>query len=137
MLETYFIPNAQGLSTVHEYWYQQDGARPHRTQEVFDVVKEHFGGRIIALDAFRFTGDGIDWPPYSPDLNPCDFFLWGYLKDNVYRCAPRTLDDLKNSISEFISKIEREMVLKVMQGFENRLRNIVISEGSHFENLVS
>ena len=24
------------------------------------------------------------WPPRSPDLTPCDFFLWGYVKDNAY-----------------------------------------------------
>jgi hypothetical protein len=21
------------------------------------------------------------WPPRSPDLTPCDFFLWGYVKE--------------------------------------------------------
>jgi hypothetical protein len=26
----------------------------------------------------------IPWPPRSPDLIPCDFFLWGYVKDKLY-----------------------------------------------------
>ena len=30
------------------------------------------------------------WPSYSPDLNPADFFLWGFLKERVY------LDKVKN-----------------------------------------
>ena len=43
--------------------------------------------------------NGRDWPARSPpDLNPCDFFLWGYLKSKVYCPKPRTLDDLKNNI---------------------------------------
>ena len=25
------------------------------------------------------------WPPRSPDLTPCDFFLKGYVKDNAYK----------------------------------------------------
>ena len=25
------------------------------------------------------------WPPRSPDLTPCDFFLRGYVKDNAYK----------------------------------------------------
>jgi hypothetical protein len=29
------------------------------------------------------------WPPRSPDLTPCDFFLWGYVKDNAYK--PQTV----------------------------------------------
>jgi hypothetical protein len=24
------------------------------------------------------------WPPCSPDLKPCDFYLWGILKDEIY-----------------------------------------------------
>ena len=26
----------------------------------------------------------LPWPPRSPDLTPCDFFLWGFVKDSVY-----------------------------------------------------
>ncbi|GBN05744.1 hypothetical protein AVEN_46340-1 [Araneus ventricosus] len=26
----------------------------------------------------------LPWPPRSPDLTLCDFFLWGYVKDKVY-----------------------------------------------------
>ncbi|GBN32328.1 hypothetical protein AVEN_206083-1 [Araneus ventricosus] len=62
-------------------WFIQDGARPHRTENVFHFLDEHFGNRIIALDYPKFTGTGNDWPPYSPDLTPCDHFLWGTLKE--------------------------------------------------------
>jgi hypothetical protein len=27
----------------------------------------------------------IPWPPHSPDVTFPDFFLWGYVKDIVYR----------------------------------------------------
>jgi hypothetical protein len=53
------------------------------------AVRELFGNRVIS----RF-GD-IPWPPKSPDLSVCDFFLWGYLKNRVYTTRPRTLDELK------------------------------------------
>jgi hypothetical protein len=39
----------------------------------------------------RWIGRGTDddqmllaWPPRSPYPTPCDFLLWGYLKDQVY-----------------------------------------------------
>jgi hypothetical protein len=38
-----------------------------------------FGDRIIS--------SGI-WPARLPDLNPCDFFFWGCLKDRVYSSNP-------------------------------------------------
>lgn len=33
----------------------------------------------------------IQWPLYSPDLNPCDFFQWNYLKDHVFWIGPTYL----------------------------------------------
>jgi hypothetical protein len=35
----------------------------------------------------------------SPDLNPPDFYLWGYLKDNVYENNPQTIGELKAAIT--------------------------------------
>jgi hypothetical protein len=26
----------------------------------------------------------MPWPPRSPDITPLDFFLWGYVKSNVF-----------------------------------------------------
>ncbi|GFT07790.1 DUF4817 domain-containing protein [Trichonephila clavipes] len=36
----------------------------------------------------------IAWPPRSPDLMPCDFYLWGFKKDCVY--VPRRSADLSD-----------------------------------------
>ena len=39
------------------------------------------------------------WPPYSPDLNPCDYYLWGYLKSKVYSDPyPKTTEQLKKEL---------------------------------------
>ena len=34
----------------------------------------------------------IEWPSYSSDLNPCDFLLWGYINDGIYRKPPDSLE---------------------------------------------
>ncbi|GBM56798.1 hypothetical protein AVEN_145974-1 [Araneus ventricosus] len=69
-------------------WFMQDGATPHPTNEVFDLLEEHFNERIVSLGYPKSKNMGIDWPSYSPDLNPCDSFLWGYIKDKVYAGNP-------------------------------------------------
>jgi len=48
------------------------------------------------------------WLPHSPDLNPPDFYLWGYLKDRVYGNNPQTIPDLKAAITAVIRAIPRE-----------------------------
>jgi len=31
-------------------------------------------------------------------MNPCDYFLWGYLKDCVYHTSPHTVQELQAEI---------------------------------------
>jgi hypothetical protein len=54
----------------------------------------------------RIISDGI-WLARSPDLNPCDFFLCGCLKDKVYNSNPRT-EELKENIRKEIANIPAE-----------------------------
>ena len=49
-----------------------------------------------------------EWAPHSPDLNPPDFYLWGYLKDHVYETNIKTIKDLKTDTNAKIRAIPRE-----------------------------
>ena len=71
-------------------------------------------------------------------ISSCNFFLWGYLKSKVYVRKPRTVEDLKVSIREEIATVPQEMLVNVMQNFEERLRTCVRQEGRHlsFRNSV-
>jgi hypothetical protein len=57
---------------THLVWFQQDGATTHTARISMQTVGEMFPKHVMS----RF-GD-IAWPPHSPDLSACDFFLWGY-----------------------------------------------------------
>ena len=54
--------------------WQQDGAGPHQANMVMDWLDSVFASRMLALKSRR----GDSWAPSSPDMNPLDFFLWGY-----------------------------------------------------------
>ena len=69
-------------------------------------------------------------------ISACDFFLWGYLKSKVYVQKPPTVDDLKVSIHEEIPTVPQEMVVNVMQNFEERLRTCVRQEGRHLSDII-
>ena len=47
----------------------------------------------------------ISWPARSPDLTPCDFFLWGKLKAKVYAHRPGTTEQLKEAIRQEVAAI--------------------------------
>jgi hypothetical protein len=71
------------------------------------VLREMFPGRLISL-----LGD-IPWPPRSPDLAACDFFLWGHLKAEVYKRRPRTTDELKAAIQHEIAEMPPKITRRV------------------------
>jgi hypothetical protein len=47
----------------------------------------------------------IEWSARSPNLNACDFFLWGYIKCKVYEKRPETTGDLKESIRDEVTAV--------------------------------
>jgi len=78
----------------------------------------------------------VEWPAPSPDLSPCDVFLWGYLKENVFKHLPRSLEDLKEGIQQEIDPIPPELTRRVMKNFRERLQQCVASVGRHMSDLI-
>jgi len=68
------------------------------------------------------------WSPHSPDFNPSDFYLWGYLKDKVYGNNPQTIPDLKAAIRA----IRREECGRVIEYFARRFQMCLQRRGAHF-----
>jgi hypothetical protein len=48
---------------------------------------------------------GQNWPPNNPDLNPCDYFLWGFLKEKIFPKKPQTAIELRALIIQSCNKI--------------------------------
>jgi hypothetical protein len=85
MLRNTFVANllATGLP-LQTLWFMQDGTRPHTASVVLDFLHDTCNLRVMSNqfpDRFAY---GQNWPPNSPDLNPCDYFLWGLLKEIIF-----------------------------------------------------
>ncbi|GBL98202.1 hypothetical protein AVEN_268286-1 [Araneus ventricosus] len=73
------------------------------------------------------------WPPRSPDLNPWDFWLWGYLKDVMYG----KLAELKNSITQHTHNITTETLRSVVEHVVLCFQLIGENGGQHIDNFLS
>ncbi|XP_074603958.1 uncharacterized protein LOC141857363 [Brevipalpus obovatus] len=137
MLENGFFPEAHRRGLIDEFWFQQDDATPHRTREVKNCIRSRFHDRVIGLGFTSDEGREIVWPPHSPDLNPCDFALWGMMKDHVYHAQPKSLFALKNAIDSYVNLLDGPMLERIMANFQKRLDMIPLVEGAHFENVIN
>jgi inhibitor of nuclear factor kappa-B kinase subunit alpha len=79
----------------------------------------------------RMISSGI-WPAHSPDLDPCDFFFWDRLKDNVFNNNPRTEEELKGNICREIANIPAEQLQRVNQNFFPQCEDCLRVTGQHF-----
>ena len=69
------------------------------------------------------------WSARSPDITPCDFYLWGRLKNAVYKTNPRILEELKCNIRDEINIISRGELQHVMGDFIKRCQKCMHNEG--------
>lgn len=129
MLQEFFFPRLDELD-LGDIWFQQDGATAHTSRASMAVLREHFPERLISI-----RGD-LEWPARSPDLTPCDFFLWGFLKSRVYVNRPSTLQDLKTNIQEEIANIMLAMLARVMTNARNRFTQCMENGGRHLSDLI-
>lgn len=131
MLNDFLIPEIRRNRLNHNrIWFQQDGATAHTANVVMNFLRRKFPGRVIS----RF-GD-IAWPPRSPDLSICDFFLWGLLKSRVYTNKPRTLEELKEAMRQEIANLSPEMLGKVFDNFSARLEECIAQDGHHLKDVI-
>ena len=108
----------------------QDGAPSHIARQVTALLRAHFrDGHVIS------RGFPAAWPPRSPDLNPCDFWLWGFLKDHVYRRNNQTAPELKAIITFHVSSVYRDIICATVEQSTTRFEHVVDVNGMRIEQM--
>ncbi|GFX06363.1 uncharacterized protein TNCV_2938911 [Trichonephila clavipes] len=74
------IPALQEQQCSQTTIFMQEGATPHIGRQVKVLLSANFGDNHVISRHFPDA-----WPSRSPYLNTCDFWLWRFLKDCLYR----------------------------------------------------
>ena len=76
----------------------------------------------------NFVRRRIDFPPYSPDLNPIEN-LWSYLVPRVDKYNASTEEQLKNAIKKEWDKIPKDYLINLAHSMPNRCQEVKDHEG--------
>ena len=90
-----------------DQWFQQDGETAHTSLIAKEWLTNQFGNKII------FHHMEFPWPARSPGFSPLDYFLWGYVKDNVFKRQPADIEIRKEIVQEVVSSIEQDVLRAV------------------------
>jgi len=120
------------VNIMEAKWLCQDGASPHVSHLSLQWLRDNFGDHVISLKT------GFVWAQYSSDLNNCDYFLLGHLKDTVYRDVPQTIDDLKRWIIQNTRVVNQDKALcqRVIENFKKRIQTCSDRRGRHLEHIL-
>lgn len=118
------------LAALRGLWYQHDGAPAHFSSPVREWLDTEYPGRWIG------RGGPVEWPPRSPDLTPLDFFLWGHLKELVYRTPCPTDGDLVARLHAAVTVVDTPLLARVQAAIPRRAQACLEMRGGHFEHLL-
>ena len=129
MLRTSILPAIRTLLGNGRFYFQQNGAPPHFHRDVRAYL-ENLPGQWIGRRG------AVEFPPHSPDLTPFDFYLWGNLKDVVYRRKPAALAVLREEIETACAVIHVDTLINVAQAVVHLTQKCLDAYGNHFEHLL-
>jgi transposase len=75
----------------------------------------------------------VPQPPYSPDLSPCDFFLFPRLKNHLKGRHFGILDNIQSSVTDELKGIPAEAFQHCYEQWKQRLLRCVAAQGNYFE----
>ena len=68
-------------------------------------------------------------PPYSPNLAPCDFWLF----PNLRGCRCERIEEMKEALTKVIDMLTQENFHEAFQKFLERYNKCIATRGDYFE----
>ena len=75
----------------------------------------------------------VPHPPYSPDLAPCDYFLFPKLKKTRKGKRFQNIEDIKSSTTDILKSVSKEDFQQCFWRWQERWNKRVCAEGQYFE----
>ena len=105
--------------------YQQDNARIHTARKTMEWLEEN-------------GIDTIDWPAYSPDLNPIEH-IWAKLKELVYKLHPELIEQkqrggevptlLLDALQDGWKALPEDFITSCIESVPRRLQAVIDAQG--------
>ena len=109
---------SKGWSVVH---LLHDNASSHKCE----VAKSFLASEKVK----------VNHQPYSPDLSPCDFFLFPRLKKMLPGNKYTSRSSLGSAIYQCLQQIPKEDYSSAFRDWVNRLQKCVSVKGDYFDGL--
>ena len=111
-----FLGKRPALFKSGQWHYQEDNAPVHNSIVVTDYLT-------------KMGTKTVPHPPYSPDLGPCDFWLFPKLRG----CRYETIEEMKEAVTKVIDTLTQEDFHGVFLMLPERCKKYIAAGGYYFE----
>ena len=122
-LTKHVFPWMKRIAQGRKFVFQQDGATCHTARPTIDLIKKHCTDLTYPNQ----------WPPNSPDLNPCDYFLWGTVERMSNETGHSNRESLIAAIKSAHRRLKRSQVQTACSRFRRRVEMVIAADGGFIE----
>jgi transposase/uncharacterized coiled-coil protein SlyX len=120
ILGTHLVESAElhyDVEHAERWWFLQDNDPKHKST-------------LVRTWLFNHGIQCLDFPPYSPDLNPIEN-LWADLARRVenFQCA--TMEELQDIVAEQWKKTPKKLLRKLARSMPERCQAVIDAKGDH------
>ena len=105
------------LPEGEQRYFLMDNAKTHNNDKAKEAI--HLASCI-----------GMDFPPYSPDLNPIEN-LWSILAREVEKVQCETVEELQDVIAAAWEDLDKDVLRKLARSMRKRCKAVIRAEGYH------
>ena len=122
------------ISQGRPYIFQQDGASCHTSPATQARCRGNMRDCIPKRTYDKEPETASGWPPNSPDLNPLDYFVCGWMQNFVSQEKPDSLLSLQSAIRKAAAALPIDLARKAIGGLYKRVWLATQAGGRHFKH---
>jgi histone-lysine N-methyltransferase SETMAR len=122
LVDTVLTPLLKRLRETHPR-----GLLPFRLH--FDNSPVH-KSKLVTAFLRRHKLESLAHPPYSPDLSPCDYFMFGDLKQWLRGKRFADESEAAEKVEKYLTSLDKGKLLRSMQAWPSRCVRVVRSKGA-------
>lgn len=137
------VPPGTRVNGAYYQWVIREKLRPairKKRRQLFEngVILLHDNAPVHVTRSLLDMLDAWDWevlqhPPYSPDLSPCDFFLFPKLKNRLRGVRFNTAEEIENAVKTEVRHLDTEGVRAGIDGLLHRWQKCIELDGAYVE----
>ena len=143
MIYMHWVPTGQTVNKEYyvEVWREFRKRFRQKRPALFKTGQWHFHqdnapvhNSILVTDYLTKMGiKTVPHPPYSPDLAPCDLWLFPKLKEKLRGCHYETIEEMKEAVMKVIDMLTQEDFHGAFQKLLEQYNKCIAAGGDYLE----